>query len=476
MNKSLQKNPGRGVSPYGNQAMIESINEIREPNFFDYWLILARYKWSILIFIVIGMLVAVMIINSVTPKYRSKARLLVEPIAQNKQASLGAYEYVNSPRLFYQTQYEIITSRNVAKKVIKNLDLLNDKRFMAYYYDQGKSSVTNDSLSDASITSTQLSEAGELEDFVDMLLSALMISGGKDSQVFNIEYEAPDPMLASDITNAIADAYINFGVSSRGKGAVLATDWLTQQDDDLRLKLEKSETKLQGFKNQHSMLGSGSNQEVSNTRLSELAKQLITAQAVRSDAEVRYHQISAIRKQNGDLRSISSILNNVVIVKLKQAEIEQAREVSELSQRYGSNHPKLITAKTKLLKAQYAINDVVDEIVENLRKEVSLTNAREQKLRGLIALEEESARDFQSKDFQLGKLEQKVAYNRGMYENFLAKATDIESKTNFNISNITILDPAHPVLKPFSPNIKRIFILCTLIGAFIGILFAFLRG
>ncbi len=470
MNTSLQNNPGKGISPFGNQAMIESVNVAREPGLHDYWLMLSRYKWSILSFIVIGMLAAVVITNSMTAQYRSKTRLLVEPITQNKQASLGAYEYVNSPRLFYQTQYEIITSRNIAKQVIKNLDLLNDERFVAYFNNN-----TSDSISDSSVTQTQPSEAVQLEAFVDILLSALRVSGGNDSQIFDIEYEAPEPFLASDIANAIADAYINFGVSSRGEGAVHATDWLTRQDNSLRLKLEKTETTLQEFMRQHSMLGTGSNQAVSNTRLTELAKQLIIAQSARSDAEVRYYQIKAIREKNGDLKSISSILNNVVIVKLKQAEIDQAKEVSELSQRYGSNHPQLITAKTKLLKAQNTIKNVVNEIVENLRKEVTLTIARERKLRGLIALEEGSARDYQSKDFQLSKLEQEVEYNRRMYESFLAKASEIESKTNFSISNITVLDPAHPVLKPFSPNIKRIFILCTIIGAFIGVLFTFLR-
>ena len=473
----MQKNPGKDISPFVNPAMIESVNVVREPSLYDYWLMLVRDKWRILISIAIGMLVATVIVNSMAVQYRSKTRLLVEPIAQNKQASLGAYEYVNSPRLFYKTQYEIITSRNIAKQVINSLGLLNDKRFMANFASNKELSDPTGSLSDLPLTQiqTQITTADELETFVDFLLGALRVSGGSDSQIFNIEYEAPDPFLASDIANAIADSYINFGVSSRGKGAVHATDWLTRQDNNLRLKLEKSETKLQEFKHQHSMLGTGINQEVSNTKLSALAKELIIAQSARSDAQVRYYQIKSIRDQNGDVKSISSILNNVVIVKLKQAEIDQAREVSELSQRYGSNHPKLITAKTKLLKAQNTINDVVSDIVENLRKEVALTHAREQKLRGLIAQEEESARDFQSKDFLLGKLEQEVEYSRRMYESFLAKASDIESKTNFNISNITILDPAHPVLKPFSPNIKRIFILCTIIGAFIGVLFTFLR-
>jgi uncharacterized protein involved in exopolysaccharide biosynthesis len=470
MNKSLQKNPGNGVSPFGNQAIIKTVNKVHEPSLLDYWLILAKYKWSILFFIITGMLAAVLLINSMTPQYRSKARLLVEPITQNKQTSLGAYEYVDSPRLFYQTQYEIITSRNIAKQVIKNLGLQNDKRFLASFDEMDELAPA-----DSPFPIKNISENMRLEPFVDLLLTDLRVSGGNDSQIFDIEYDATDPVLASEIANALADAYINFGASSRGKGAAHTTDWLTKQDKKLRLKLEKSEIALQEFKSEHSMLDTGSNLEVSNTKLSALAKQLIIAQSDRSDAEVRYHQIKAISEQNGDLNSISSILNNEVIVKLKEAEIDQAREVSELAQRYGSNHPKLITAKTKLQKAQNTISNVVNEIVANLSKEVSLTKARERKLRGLIGREETSARNLQSKGFQLGKLEQKLAYHRRMYEEFLAKASEIESKTNFSISNITILDPAHPVFKPYSPNIKRIFILCTVIGAFIGILFAFLR-
>ncbi len=476
MNQSLEHNPGKEVSPYStSKALIEGVSDENQPGLLDYWRIIYKHKWSILAFTVLGILTAILIIKTTTPLYQSTSRLLVEPIAQNKQASLGAYEYVKSPRLFYQTQYEIITSRNIAKQVIRNLDLLNDKRFTSSITDEKEMFAPDKSFFSSPMAHAQLSTSGKLELYVDKLLNGLRVSGGSDSQIFNIKYQAVEPMLASDVANAVADAYINFGVTSRTKGAVQATDWLTQQEDELRVKLENSEAKLQEYKNTHRMLGTGSNQAISKTKLSSLAKQLIAAQSSRSDAEVRYNQILAINNK-GDLNSISSILNNNVVVKLKQAELDQAREVSELSQRYGAKHPKLVTAKTKLRQAKKAVRRVVNQIVANLRKEVELTKAREQKIRSLMAREEASARDYQIKDFQLGKLEQAAAYNRRMYEEFLAKASDIESKTKFSVSNITILDPAHPIFKPFSPNIKRLLILCTIAGAFLGVFLAFLRG
>src|SRR6266699_5940508 len=109
--------------------------EKREVHLLDYWRKIWRGRWTILsIFVVVVTLVAIGTFTQ-RPVYRVQATVeispqsrKVAPVADVADLGSGNYGWLAEER-YFNTQYEIIKSRDVAQRVFERLDLYNDPRF-----------------------------------------------------------------------------------------------------------------------------------------------------------------------------------------------------------------------------------------------------------------------------------------------------------------------------------------------------------
>ena len=464
-----------------NEAFEEEVIDLSE-----YWFVIKRHRWGILSFAMAALFIGMLVAFSSIPQYKSSVKLLAEPIIQGQGESVGNYEYVNTAWLFYETQYEIIASRAIAEKVINDLDLTNNpsftganrkKLFKLPSFDFSIKDLIPDAWrqSDAVVMEGEPVEVDTLAPYVGLLLGNLKVTGGKESQIITIEYSGPDPVLVSKIVNAVSQAYIEFGLSTRLSTAQQTTGWLTEQLSSLRNTLDSSEEKLQAYKAEHRLIDTASSQRVATTKLASLTSELIRAQTNLNEMNVAYSQVKRIQREGGSFQTISSVLSSRVIEDLKKEQSKLTRRVSELSERYGEKHPKMIAARSELAESQRTLGGETGKIVSNIRRERDTASSQVVQLKRLIAEQEQGIQVKQGGEWGLLKLEREVETNRLMYENFLTSTREMESKTDYNVSNVKVVDRAHPTGAPFKPKKKLIMMVAFFLGAFLGILVAFLR-
>ena len=466
-----------------NEYLEEEVIDLSE-----YWFILKRHRWGVLSFALVALLVGVFVAVSSTPQYRSSVKLVVEPIIQGQGQSVGNYEYVNTSLLFYQTQYEIIASRAIAEKVIDSLDLMNSPSFIdsnenflfsALDFGFDLESLIPDAWRQVDkVAAAGVHDPGEVDKlapYVKHLLGNLKVAGGKHSQIITIDYSGPDRVLASNIVNEISKAYIEFGLSTRLSTTKQTTGWLTEQLFSLRKTLDASEETLQAYKAEHRLIDTVSSDKVARTKLSSLALELIRADASLNDMNIAYAQVKRIQREGGSLQAISPVLNSRVIEDLKKEQSKLSRRVSELSERYGEKHPKMIAARSELAAAQRTLDGEIEKVVSNIRRERDSATYQVATLKRLMEKEEQGIQVKQGGQWELIKLEREVESNRLMYDNFLLNTRELESKADYNVSNIKIVDRGYPAAEPFKPRKKLIVLIAFFLGAFLGVLVAFLR-
>jgi len=78
----------------------------------------------------------------------------------------------------------------------------------------------------------------------------------------------------------------------------------------------------------------------------------VTAHQQFSKAESAYKQTQKVRNTQA-IESIPAILNHSLIQSLKKTELETEKTVSELKERYGQKHPKILAAELKTAKDKY---------------------------------------------------------------------------------------------------------------------------
>lgn len=456
-------------------------------DFSEYWFVIKRHRWGIVSFALAGLFIGLLVAYSSVPQYKSSVKLLAEPIIQGQGESVGNYEYVNTAWLFYETQYAIIASRAIAEKVINNLDLTNNPAFTGAnkkkLFKLPRFNISlKDLIPDAWRQTDSMSESltapedvDTMAPYVGLLLSNLTVTGGKESQVITVGYSGPDPVLVSKIANAVAQAYIEFGMATRFSSAQQTTQWLTDQLSSLRETLDSSEEKLQAYKAKHGLIDTQSSKRVETTKLASLTAELIRAETHLNNVNVTYGQVKKIQSEGGSFSSISSVLSSRVIEDLKKEQSKLTRRISELSERYGEKHPKMISARSELKEAQLTLDGEVTKVVGNVKKERDIANSTVMQLRRLIKQQEQGIQTQQGGEWGLLKLEREVETNHLMYENFLTSTKEMESKTDYNVSNVKVVDRAYPAGAPYKPRKQLIIMIALLMGAFLGVVIAFLR-
>jgi capsular exopolysaccharide synthesis family protein len=456
----------------------------------DYWRIVRRYKWSILAMGMIAGVIGTFQALSATSIYRAHARLWVI-VNQPNISVVRQFEAAPLYWLYFQTQSEIIRSHAVAELVVERLGLEQRTR-EADLQVTNHESVTRTSLK-ARVRDwmvelrswlpeelrpappISLDEEGRRAALVNSILSGVSVSGGTESEVLVVSYTSADPGKAAELTNAFAEAYIDFGRESRVSNVQQATSWLGRRIEELRKKTVVSEEILREFQAREDLVDTDKREQIISAKLGTLTAELIKAQSRRGEAEARYMQVKSALDRDNDYDSVAGNMSGVTVLEARRAKVNQERIVAELSERYGHKHPKMISAQAELQDATRRLEIEVRKAIDGARKRFELTVKQEQQFRNMINQQQSEMRAVDGKAFELKQLEQEVEANRDLYETYLARFKESDVADEYDAANARIIDRAMVPMTPFKPDRVQMVVIAVLIGLGIGVLIAFVR-
>ncbi|MBX2857289.1 MAG: polysaccharide biosynthesis tyrosine autokinase [Cellvibrionaceae bacterium] len=466
------------ATPAHNDADTEEIIDLSQ-----YWRTIVRHKWGILSVTLVCAVIGSLLAIAATPIFRAAATIQADP-TQPSVDPRENYQYVNSALvlLFYETQYEIIRSRNVAESVVDKLNLVakhKAKAAQAKQDSQGSISSTLKSwLPTAQPTTQQTAPTSDAQlriQLANAIRANLQVQGGKQSQIITISYESPDAQEATAIVNAVADVYIQQGLASRLGDNQKEASYLEGQLSSVKAKLEASESELQSYRQKTGLVETSQQQRIANTQLQALNNELVRAQTHFSEAGIRYSKAQALKSQAGNYNSLSEVLNSKIIQDMIREEARLRRKVEELWERYGEKHPKMIAARSDLASAESNLQREVGKIAESIGEEYRAAAVQVRNIKTLIEQQKSELSAVQNEHFTLNSLEREVENNRQLYETLLNRIKEYDVSGSYDASNIRIIDTATLPNAPFKPNKKLYFLLAVFIGLASGVGLAFLR-
>jgi capsular exopolysaccharide synthesis family protein len=456
----------------------------------DYWRIIRRYKWSILAMGMIAGVVGTFHALSATSIYQAHARLWVT-VNQPNISVVNQFEAAPLYWLYFQTQSEIIKSRAVAELVVERLDLEQTISGVDPQVTDHESEATDSSgarIRDwiAELKSwlpeefrpaapPLLDEEGRRDALVSSILSGVSVSGGTESEVLIVSYTSTDRKKAAELTNAFAEAYIDFGRESRISNVQQATSWLGRRIEELRKKTIASEEALREFQAREGLADSDKREKVISAKLATLTAELIKAQSRRGEAETRYMQVKSILDRDNDYDSIAGTMSSVTVLEAHREKVNRERIVAELSERYGHKHPKMISAQAELQDATRRLKAEVIKAIDGERKKFELAVMQEQQFRNMIRQQQKEMSAVGGKAFELKQFEQEVEANRSLYETYLGRFKELDVADEYDGANAKIIDRAMVPATPFKPDRVRMVVVALVIGFGLGALIAFVR-
>jgi polysaccharide biosynthesis transport protein len=417
----------------------------------DYLGIVLKRRWTILsVFVAVVCLVALWTFT-VTPQYQASVQLLIERqpprLLENQQPPSDYLD--RSGEQFYKTQYKLLESRALAKKVAEKLNLKNRPPYSRMFAQLPP---------DVDQVTRQRVE----ERLVDAITEGVEVSPIRDSSLVNVSYLSPDPTFAAEVANALAQSFIEQSLALRFLASQEAANWLKQQLTEARKKLEESETLLNKYRRQHNIVAIEDKESITAQKLEQLNKELVSAQTKRMESEARFQQITAGQP-------ITDVLNNPLIQELKAQESKLITEQSELSKKYGEDHPRMIQLRQEVGAVRGRISSETGVVTQAIKNEYRMAKSQEEKLQKALDDQKNLTQDQSDASGEYRVLLRDVETNRALYENVLKSLKTVIATENLPATNIRIVYPALVPEKPVSPRKFFNLLMALGLGLFLGV-------
>src|ERR1700733_1559247 len=301
----------------------------REPHLYDYLLILRKHQWLILSF----MLAVVTIVSIATfrmqPVYVATTRIELGRENANILPFQGtdSYDYMLDLENYMETQSKILTSETLALQTIRTGVLTGVGG--------------PDSQSDAIATGNLANQKRPPE--LGAFLGSLSVKRVPNSRLMDISYEANNPELAAQVVNAHIPNFIDQNRRSHYDATTVATTWLTDQLDELKIKVKNSEDARLDYERKNQVWEVDDKQNLTTQRLSEISRQLIEAQGDR----MRKQSLFEFAKQ-GDVDLVPQIRDSMGVQDLLHKRSDLNSQYTEAINQYGPNFPKVLRLQSQL--------------------------------------------------------------------------------------------------------------------------------
>lgn len=368
---------------------------------------------------------------------------------------------------FYPTQYELLRSRGLAERVVRNLDLTNTRN--------GGSGAG--AAKAAATPATAADDAAALGAAAQGLLGGLSVDPIRNTSLVRIGYRSEDPAYAARIANAFAEAYIDLGIEDRYTSAGKASSFLSSQIETLKSEIQAKENELQRFSRTSDIVG-GVDPATNDVlkRLETLNADYLGAKRVRIEKEARYHEVQAAAKE-----TVADSLSGGLVSELRSNQLKMERDYETKLKTYKPDWPAMVTLKADIEKGQQHLKGLIEEMGARARRdalaEYQTALRQEQTLAAEVGRSKGEAINQSSAAVEYTNLKVEIETRRQMFDELLKKQSETEVSARLQgtrDSNIRIIDSALMPGGPFRPSLRQDLTYGLMLGLLLGVGIAFL--
>lgn len=446
-------------------------------NIAEYYGMLIRHKFTILMAALIAFLVALLYNSTMVPVYNATSTVIID---QDLAKSLIAgnnyyYESYISQSLTFNTHFELITSRPVLESVVKDLGLDKGIKKEEKKLKEGVNPIKNFfSRFKLNIffllgkNRNKPSPEDMMTNLVLSLKSGIKIDPVPNTRLINITVTHTNPVQARDIANSLARSYIDFDTKSRMESSQNTMTWLTDHLYEITRKLEDAEAEFLAYKQEYNLISLEDTQKLTSERITELTNNYIDTRGKRLELDARLEQLEEITKSGKDIPRLSSLVANELINSLYSQLVEAEVKYSRLRKVYKSKHPKVVEAATNTSNIRSKLQGELKKEVENLKAERSLLASKEEVLQKSMSEIEKEAFETSKKELKYKMLRRNVEINQNLYNSLLTRLKQADIAENINTSNIRITAEAMLPKSPIGIDKNRNLLIGLIMGLMIG--------
>ncbi len=442
--------------------------------------VIQRFKWRIISLAIVITLLTAVIVFSITPQYKATATLLIQAEQANTVSIEEVYGIDSGRKEYLFTQFEILKSKEIARRVVEKLNIINHPEFDPDK--QPKQFNLSGKLRELlpffpqklDNLSAQQKLSIKKRQVVGEFVSRLTISPIGKTQLVTISFVSTSSALSAEVVNVLAEVYIESHLEAKLNMTAKASSWLNDRLNILKVKLDLSESTLQAYQNKEQLVDIDGIKGLEAKELQDLTRQLSVAKQRLKQSEQLYSLVQSKRNDIGLLIALPEVLNHQLIQNVNEAAQIARTKVSELQGIYGPKHPIMIAAQYELRSVNENLNNQVKVLLSGIGNEYESAKANKISLVKAVNDKRQYFRELSSLDRKQKELKREVESNQQLYNAFFRRLKETKEVGEFQSANARLVDSALPPLLPSSPKKKIIIGLAFVVSIGLGIILAFL--
>ncbi len=424
----------------------DHLGKAREAHLLDYWRVVWQGRATIIaIFLAVVGLTFVRVSFS-TPIYEASAVLEIKP--EPRQILPGQEQWVGAEgggwlaeEKYFNTQLEVLRSRDVAERTFRQLHLQDHPLF--------KNS----------------------KDPVAAFASLIEITPKLNTRLVTLRMSGPNPSEIKDWVNTLSDVYVKRNVDEATASFRAIMDEVERGLKRFRANLGAADVDRMKTAADAELFVPENQQEGLRQSLGTYNESLAKLRVELAGIQAEVDSYDRARKDGGDVLSVVSVAQDPMVQDLVAQRQTAEKDLRKIEAEKKPGHPEYLAKLGEIEKIKEKVDRQVDAIYDKLRTRLRLAQRNEAYLVGQIhQTEEEGYRIKQaSTTYELQKAD--AASQRKVYDvvaetmNRLTVGAQLVSMNN----NLSILDRATEPLRPVKPRKLLSLGIGSLLGLLMGV-------
>jgi capsular exopolysaccharide synthesis family protein len=443
--------------------------------FLKLWEILLRRKWIAIVSFIVFFASVAICTYIITPTYKAKVKIHIET-SDSLSSILSKLGVQDMGIAFldtsdeHETDIALATIRPLIKKLISDLTLEDS---------HGKP-LDPDKLVKSSIINKILSRPG------------ISVEQYGDADILEIESTSTSPSEAADMSNKLAEFYIEDRIEQTRKKYKDVRISIGKQIQKVKEEYYKSLNDVKDFKIKNGIVDlDQETQSLINKIVSlkesyeENERTILGLEREMDEAKEKLDEIKMFRKESKDFSQSDEIKNlksklNDLLVNIAERSVDIKKEHPDFIQleKMTDKVKGLINDEAKVVfnSERFSIDPVYDDLSMGLvtnfiNKEVTLAKSR--LIKKYIKEYQDKLLEMPQRYLESSKFELNLSVNEETYQSLLEYLTHVSIAESMAISNICLVEPADIPDRPNFPKKVLNFFLGIFLGFFWGLAVAF---
>jgi polysaccharide biosynthesis transport protein len=413
-----------------------------------FWYVV-HYRWLIAALLLTGLVAGLMFTWMQAPLYRASVKLEVQSAQARVIRDLEAVEQSFENRDL-ETARQKVLSRDLARRVVYALNLQDNDDFLA--------PPPKFSLGNLFRRSFGLELGGSVGDLtaeqresraVSFVMDGTTANLVRNTRVMDVQFVHARPELAAQVADQLGRSFIDQGVDKVGETSGLARQFIEQQVNDTKGKLEVAERELVEYARANNITATGDEGSLISQNIAALNTSIIKATEARLDAE-RESQLA----QSGNVFALSEFAEKASIEEINKQLVELKGTYQEKLATLKPGFPEMrgLAAQIRELEAQ--INREAVAVTQSIAIKADQTAERERALlRELAELEKKQA-EYQRINIDYTILQREVTSLRSQYDSLISKRNEVAIGADLRTETVSVIDAAVVPQSPHSPRLS----------------------